>query len=419
MTAPATTPTVEDLPLEQLREWPRNPRRISKPRLEQLKRALEAEPEMLRARPLIALPDGTVVAGNQRLRAARELGWPSLPVVVVDLDEARATEWALRDNRPYGEDDEPLVGELLAELAAAGRGLDLTGYESGEVDRLLAAVRPAPAVDPDEAPPLPAEPRSVRGEVYDLGPHRLMCGDATSEADVGELVAGHEPMLLLTDPPYGVELDMEWRDRAGKNPLGPSEPSYMQRSERRGPAGISGDTINDWSHAFALVKSLSIAYVWHADRYSIEVGSGLRSIGFATSQLIVWRKSQFVLSRTHYHSQHEPCWYARRPTSPRWIGSKDQSTVWEATSPKASIGGTSEAALPHPTQKPVSLFTRPFENHLARGQFGYDPFGGSGTTLIAAETTGRRALCMEIDERYCDVIRQRYADFTGQPELAP
>src|SRR5207248_7250183 len=140
------------------------------------KRALADDPEMLRARPLLALPDGTVIAGNQRLRAARELGWQTIPVITVELEPGRARLWALRDNNPYGEWDEPALAELLAELGEGGVDLALSGFGERELDRLLAEL---PAVqDPDEAPPLPAEPESGPGELYELGPHRLLCGDA-------------------------------------------------------------------------------------------------------------------------------------------------------------------------------------------------------------------------------------------------
>ena len=402
---------VVDAPVGSLRAWGRNPRRITPARLLSLQKALEAAPEMLRARPLIALPDGTVIAGNQRLAAAVELGWETIPTVYADLDEARATEWAIRDNRPYGEDIEDDLSVLLRELEEMGRDLELTGFDSADLDRLLRETRGP--VDPDEAPPLPAVPRAKAGEVYELGSHRLMCGDATDADQVAELLRDEEPALLLTDPPYGVELDGEWRDRAGKNKLGPAEPNYLMRIEGHTNTTISGDTRADWSDAFALVPSLKIAYVWHASVHTVEVLEGLERIGFVGSQMIIWDKEIFAMSRCHYHWQHEPCWYARKPGSPKWIGSRDQSTVWKARSPKMIMGGSDEAKFDHPTQKPVVLYTRPIENHLRRGTSFYEPFGGSGTGVIAAEMTGRRCLAMELDPRFCDVIRDRYEAFTS------
>ena len=241
-------------------------------------------------------------------------------------------------------------------------------------------------------------------------------------------MAGEEPLLLVTDPPYGVELDMEWRDRAGFNDRGrfagtalsgeknAAQPSYLRQREGHSNRSISGDTRADWSEAFALVPSLRVAYVWHADRFTLEVGEGLRRIGFELAQLIVWDKERFVLSRSQYHSGHEPCWYARKKGSPRWRGSRDQSTVWRHPSPKMLATAKDQPGderADHPTQKPVAVYTRPLENHLPRGGCFYEPFAGSGTALVAAEITGRRCLAIELDPRYCDVIRQRYEAFVG------
>jgi ParB-like chromosome segregation protein Spo0J len=174
--ARAAVSDLEEARLDRLRCWPHNPRTIRPERLEQLKRALADDPEMLRARPLLALPDGTVIAGNQRLRAARELGWQTIPVITVSLERERARLWALRDNNLYGEWEEQALAELLAELGEGGVDLALSGFADRELERLLAGIEPA--ADPDEAPPLPGEPESELGRIYQLGPHRLACGDA-------------------------------------------------------------------------------------------------------------------------------------------------------------------------------------------------------------------------------------------------
>lgn len=198
---------MERLLLASLQPAVFNPRRIGRDRLEQLKRSMQADPRMLEARPLVALPDGTVVCGNQRLLAAVELGWDSVPTVVVDLDADTARLWMLRDNQAYGDWAEAALAELVGELERAGADLELTGFPEDELEALL-RVASSPAVDPDEVPPLPeGAPESQPGEVYELGRHRLMCGDATDPDQVAELLGGEEPLLLVTDPPYGVELD--------------------------------------------------------------------------------------------------------------------------------------------------------------------------------------------------------------------
>jgi DNA modification methylase len=209
---------------------------------------------------------------------------------------------------------------------------------------------------------------------------------------------------------------MEWRDRAGLNGLGPAEASYLQRGDGHRNTAISGDTRADWSDAFELVPSLDTAYVWHASAYSVEVGSGLRRIGFELKQQIIWRKPHFVLSRQHYHWQHEPCWYARKDGAAKFRGSRDQSTIWDAASPKMLMNpaGEREEKVDHPTQKPVALYTRPIENHLEPGECFYEPFGGSGSAIAAAETTGRRCLAIELDPKYVDVIVARWERLSGQ-----
>jgi hypothetical protein len=246
-----------------------------------------------------------------------------------------------------------------------------------------------------------------------------MCGDATNPEHVGELLAGVAPVLLATDPPYGVELDQRWRDLAGIN----SQPSSVgSRVRGRSLAGhahtrISGDERCDWSEAFALVPSLRVAYVWVASARACEVQTGLERIGFRVRQQIIWDKGLFALSRQPYHWQHEPCLYATRSGSRvPWHGSRNQSTIWRAASPKmvaAGPGTDADAKVDHPTQKPVALFTTPITNHLELGESVYDPFAGSGTSLIAAELTGRTAFVMEIDPRCCDLIRRRWEAFTN------
>jgi DNA modification methylase len=238
---------------------------------------------------------------------------------------------------------------------------------------------------------------------------------------------------MVTDPPYGIELDMEWRDRAGlnnapgrkrtvlskaaakKNPLAPAEPSYMKhRTEGHTETTISGDTRSDWSAAFELVPSLQVAYVWHASIHTHEVLDGLLRIGFLYPQQIIWDKGRAVLTRTHYWFQHEPCWYVRKKNAP-WYGKPggDNTSIWSSPSPKFIMGGSDEEKFDHPTQKPVALMRHSILNHTKRGDLVYEPFLGSGTTLAAAELTERVCCGVEIDPKYVDVIIQRWQTLSG------
>lgn len=458
-------PTVQLVDVTKLIPWDRNPRTITVDRFEALKRHLEAEPEMLRARPLIVLPTGRCVAGNMRQRAGAALveegserflaAYPKgrVPTFVVDLDEARATQWALRDNVGYGEDDEQLLAELLYELEQAGQDLDLTGLEDRVRTQLLDSVSGAksPHNFPDDpAPDPPAKPKSKPGKVYELGAHRLMCGDSTRPEHVERLLDGAKPKLMVTDPPYGVNLDLAWRaDFATVVNRNKGKATSGNRTERAGPEGYDTKTIGedvrvDWAEAYELVPSLQVAYVWFADKFIAEVSAGLQRIGFTPVQLVIWDKLQFVLSRSYYHWQHETAlyvarlaaegkssdvpWYGdshvpgifakRKDAKVPWLGSHDQSTVWQAPSPKRRHPD-GEDPVDHPTQKPTLLYTRPYTNHTTRGAAVYEPFGGSGTAIIAAEMTGRRCYSMELDPAFCDVIRTRYAEFVGDDKLAP
>jgi DNA modification methylase len=220
---------------------------------------------------------------------------------------------------------------------------------------------------------------------------------------------------MITDPPYGIELDTEWRDRAGLNGCGPAEPSYMKkRSAGHTETKISGDTRADWSEEFALVPSLEVAYVWHASVYTTEVLAGLLRISFLYPQQIIWNKGRTVLTRTHYWFQHEPCWYMRKNNAP-WFGKAgENSTIWDSPSPKFIMGGSDEDKYDHPTQKHIELMRRPILNHLRRGELVYEPFLGSGTTLAAAELTERVCYGIELDPKYVDVAIARWQQLTGK-----
>jgi DNA modification methylase len=365
--------------------------------------------------PVLARSDGEVVDGHLRLKAARKLGITEVPVILCDeWTPAQVKAFRLMVNRSvtWADWDEELLSLELQELNAADFDLSLTGFNPGEIDGLLAI--------PDEeranaTPPVPENPVSRVGDLWLCGKHRVLCGDAIRAEDVARLLGDYKPILMVTDPPYGIQLDSEWRDRAGLNGCGPAEPSYMKhRTKGHTETTISGDTRADWSEAFELVPSLQIAYVWHASVFTREVLNGLERIGFLYPQQIVWNKGRTVLTRTHYWYQHEPCWYVRKKNAP-WFGKAgENATIWDSPSPKFIMGGSDESKFDHPTQKPVDLMRRPILNHLKRGEAVFDPFLGSGTTLAAAELTERVCLGLELDPKYVDVIVQRWETLSGK-----
>jgi len=368
--------------------------------------------------PVLARSNGEVVDGHLRLKAARKLSITEIPVILCDeWTDAQVKAFRLMVNRSvaWAERDEELLALELQELQESDFALNLTGFDGKEIDDLL-------VLDDEEkanaTPPLPESPVSRLGDLWLLGQHRVLCGDATEEQAVTRLLGERKPRLMITDPPYGIELDSEWRDRAGLNGHGPAEPSYMKaRTVGHNETTISGDTRADWSEAFALVPSLEVAYVWHASKFTREVLDGLLRIGFLHHQQIIWNKGRTVLTRTHYWFQHEPCWYVRKKNAP-WFGKAgENSTIWESPSPKFIMGGSDEEKFDHPTQKPVELMRRPILNHLKRGDLVYDPFLGSGTTLAAAELTQRVCYGIELDPKYVDVVVQRWQTLTGKKAL--
>jgi DNA modification methylase len=390
---------VRGVALERLRLWPGNPRRIAPARLEDLKQALLDDPAMLWARPLIALPDGTVVCGNQRLRAAIELGWESIPVLFVDLDWRRARLWALRDNVAWGDWDEPELADLLAELEAGGVDLALTGFESRDLDRILAGLEQLK--DPDDLPPLPTgQPESKPGELYELGRHRLLCADATDPGQVALLMSGERAECLLTDPPYGV-------DYAGRT----REALRIANDDAAGQAALLREA---FAAADGALAPRARFYVFSpAGPAGTEFRLAVRDTGWQLHQTLVWVKNSLVLGHSDFHYRHEDVLYGwtrgsgrpgrGRHKGSRWYGGNDESSVLFADRPMRSAD--------HPTSKPVGLLGRLLRNSTRRDDLVLDPFAGSGSSVIACEQLGRRCVAIELDPRYCDVIRRRYAEF--------
>ena len=407
---------VEPWPVDKPIEYARNARKITAAAVDKVAASIR---EFGFRQPIVVDADNVVIVGHVRLRAAKKLGLSSVPVhVASNLTPTQVKAYRLLDNRSAQEVqwDLELLGAELLELKDLEIDMVLTGFNPHELDTLL-----LPAVDEkaDNAPPLPEVAVTKPGDLWLCGDpprqHRVLCGDATSPEAVARLLGERKPMLMVTDPPYGIELDSEWRDRAGLNGCGPAEASYMkQRTEGHTETTISGDTRADWSEAFELVPSLQVAYVWHASKFTREVLDGLLRIGFLHHQQIIWNKGRTVLTRTHYWFQHEPCWYVRKKNAP-WFGKAgENSTIWDSPSPKFIMGGSDEEKFDHPTQKPVDLMRRPILNHTKRGELVYEPFLGSGTTLAAAELTERVCYGMELDPKYVDVVVQRWQDLTGK-----
>jgi DNA modification methylase len=402
---------IEYWPIDKPLDYPRNARKWSAKAIEKVAASIKA---FGWRQPVVVDSEGVIVIGHLRRAAGKHAGETQCPVhVACDLSPAKVKALRLADNRLHEESDwdMDLLGPEFLELKALDFNLESTGFNIGEIDKFTLVLNPAE----DDVPPIPIAPVTRLGDLWLLGEHRVLCGDSTNAEDVARLLGDARPFLMITDPPYGVELDSEWRDRAGLNGCGPAEASYMKhRTVGHTETTISGDTRADWSEAFELVPSLQIAYVWHASLFTREVLNGLLRIGFLYPQQIIWNKGRTVLTRTHYWYQHEPCWYVRKKNAP-WFGKAgENSTIWDSASPKFIMGGSDEEKYDHPTQKPVELMRRPILNHTKRGELVYEPFLGSGTTLAAAELTERICYGLELDPKFVDVVVQRWQNLTGK-----
>jgi DNA modification methylase len=238
-----------------------------------------------------------------------------------------------------------------------------------------------------------------------LGPHRLICGDSTQAEVAARALEGVTPQLMVTDPPYGVEYDADWRNRAARSDgsmLGAQAVGVVQNDDQA-----------SWLEAYRHFEG-DVAYVWHADRFASVVERDLAELGFELRAQIIWAKTNFAISRGHYHYQHEPCWYAvRKGGTGHWAGDRKQTTLWQIEKPQKSETG-------HSTQKPIECMARPIRNHTVKGDVVYDPFSGSGTTIMACEQMGRVARVVEIHPPYVALAIERWHRETGlTPELIP
>ncbi len=388
---------IEERPIESLIPREANPRTHSAKQIDQLVASIK---EFGFTNPLLIDADGVVIAGHGRLRAATQLGMETVPTIRLEhLSEAQIRALVIADNKLAelaGWDEDMLARELqgIADMQLEldpEFDLEVIGFDEAELARLLQQEQDG-ATD-DDAIPSKVKKRCGPGDLWQLGDHRLLCGDATNAEDVARLLDGAEPQLCVADPPYGVEYEGEWRWESGLN----NETGGGRRKE------VPNDDRADWREAWELFPG-SVIYSWSAaGDLCIRAGLGLIEAGFQIRNQIIWRKPHFPLSRGHYTYQHEPCWYAvKKGRKAHWIGDHKASSVWEVSLDKNVEGG-------HSTQKPVELFTRAISNH--QGEV-YEPFCGSGTGLIACEKLDRCCLAMEISPEYCDVILQRWEQFT-------
>jgi len=381
---------VENISLSEIKPYPDNPRKNRN----SVGKVADSIKEYGWRQPIVVDEDMVVIAGHTRLQAAKRLKYSQVPVhIAKGLTAAQVKAYRLMDNRSAEDSSwiDDLLRTELSGLLEDGFDLNLTGFSGDELNQLLKLDSP----EDEDVIPEDVEPVCKQGDLWILGNHRLKCGDATIATDVEHLLGDVRPHLMVTDPPYGVEYDAKWRNDA-------------LNGADRAVGKVTNDQNADWREAWSLFPG-EVAYIWHAGNKAHIVAESLIASGFDIRAQIIWAKNNIVIGRGHYHPKHEPCWYAVKGKG-HWSGSRKESTVWNIDKPMKSETG-------HSTQKPVECMRRPILNNSSPGQAVYDPFLGSGTTVIAAETEGRHCYGLELEPAYCDIIVKRWENLTGNEAI--
>lgn len=392
---------IEQIYIEKLIHYARNSRTHSDVQVAQIAASIK---EFGFTNPVLIDSEHGIIAGHGRVLGAQKLNMVQVPCIILAyLTEAQKRAYVIADNKialNAGWNDEMLRLEI-GELKDFDFDLNLLGFDEEELSQML-ALNEATTEGNSEEDEVPAEQKKIiskLGDVWLIGKHRIMCGSSTIASDVEKLLGGGVPHLMVTDPPYGVEYDADRRNHANR--------SNGKTVGGWAVAKVLNDHISDWREAWALFSG-EVAYVWHASTKTNLVADSLAACGFEIRTQIIWAKNQLVIGRGHYHPKHEPCWYAvKKGATGHWAGDRKQTTLWDINKPNKSETG-------HSTQKPIECMRRPIENNSIPGDKVYEPFSGSGTTIIAAEQTGRICYAMELNPPYVDIAVRRWQNFTGK-----
>jgi DNA modification methylase len=387
---------LESRKIKDLKPFVKNPRKLSDLDGQQLQKSIEKFG--LIDKPIITT-DNRIIGGHQRISILKKMGEKEVECYVPDreLSEKDIEELCIRLNRNIGEWD----FDILANEWDTQELIDW-GFTPEEL-----AIDSATLLDPVEEdseildPGKDEDAITKQGDRLVLGDHVLVCGDSTLPDVVQNCLKDAIPILMVTDPPYGVEYDPTWR----------KDIHNKKGTACRAAGKVQNDDKINWALAWSLFPG-SVAYIWHAGKYCSEVQKSLEEAEFEIIGQIIWAKQHFVLSRGDYHWQHEPCWYAvKKGHNHNWQGARDQSTVWELANLNAFGTNKDDERTAHSTQKPLECMSRPIRNNSAEGDLVYDPFLGSGTTLIAAEQYKRKCYGIELSPAYCDIIVKRWIAF--------
>ena len=387
--------TLEAIQIDALIPYARNSRTHSDAQVAQIAASIK---EFGFTNPVLIDAGGGIIAGHGRVLAARKLGMTDVPCIRLDhLTDAQKRAYVIADNRlalNSGWDTEMLKVEF-ADLQELGFDLELTGFDLDEIKELLAPVGTDGLTDPDDAPPLPENPRTRPGDIWVMGKHRLLCGDSTSVSDLEKLTDGQLVDMWLTDPPYNVAYEGKTKD------------ALKIKNDEMGDDQFRQFLRDAYTAADMVMKPGAVFYIWHADSEGYNFRGAAQDAGWKVRQCLIWKKSSMVMGRQDYHWKHEPCLYGwKEGAGHLWAADRKQTTILEFEKPTRNGE--------HPTMKPVELVERAIKNSSKSRDIVLDLFGGSGTTLIASEKTGRQARLIELDPKFVDVIIKRWEDYTGQ-----
>lgn len=390
-------PTIK-MKINDLIPYARNSRTHSEEQVTQIASSIK---EFGFTNPIIIDEQGGIIAGHGRVMAAKKLGIKEVPCIqVTGWTEAQKKAYVIADNKLALNAgwDEKMLSLEFEELQELGFDLSLTGFSKDEILALSPIEETVGLTDEDEVPEAPEIPKTVLGDIWLLGNHRLMCGDSTSIDAVEKLMDGQKADMWLTDPPYNVSYEGKTKDALKIKNDSMKDDQFRQFLR------------DSYLAADSVMKQGAVFYIWHADSEGYNFRGAAKDAGWVVRQCLIWKKSVLVMGRQDYHWKHKPCLYGWKDGAGHlWASDRKQTTILEFDKP--SRNGE------HPTMKPVELFQYQMLNNTKGDDIVLDSFGGSGTTIIAAEKNGRRAFAMELDPKYCDVIIKRWQDFTGKKAI--
>ena len=376
----------QQVKINQVKGNPNNPRIIKNDKFKKLVKSIQEFPEMLKLRPIVVDENMIVLGGNMRLKASKDAGLKEVWIEIAEgLTDEQKKEFIVKDNVGFGEWEWDMLANEWDSVQLAEWGLDVWENEDDKVTEGL--------IEDDEIPEV-KESIVKRGDIWQLGEHRVMCGDSTSSDDVAKLMNGEKADILITDPPYNVDYTGKTKDK------------LKIQNDKMSDDGFREFLKDTFLNADNVLKEGGVFYIWHSDSEGYNFRGACHDINWNVRQCLIWNKKSMVMGRHDYHWKHEPCLYGWKAGAAHYWGTdRKQTTILDFDRPTRS--------KLHPTTKPIELMEYQIKNNTKRSESVLDLFAGSGSTLIAAEKLKRKCYGMELDENYCDVIINRWEQFTG------